>query len=397
MDKNIFINSYIIKILSIINFEEKLKENIGYKFPTCNSNNFSKTLRGIYSSYLSFFRYIITPNFKTFNNIFKIEKNSYAKRYKIEFQDKESYTIFKNLLCDYIAEKTNICYNDNNDNDNKENIRSKMLQILNEKIPEENLKNFGKILKENKSFNDYNNNINKIFFIERRNLQQFNFFINENNKKLEKFNILLQNISKEILEKVQGKIIQKEFFNILNNSNFTFILEEINEYSTKDSFAYINNNDSILVLFNCKDHIQIILNPQKFEELAFEYKDYQIILDILKPFVIFDDFFGYLTTNPLNSGSSFEIRVNLNNNINNKERKLYEEIKPLIRELGLNRSPNFINNFDVYNKIKANFTRKEIIEKFEKFVERLNFNFSKKDNNISKEIKEIEEEVNTEK
>lgn len=376
LNKNIFINSYIVKICSILNFEEKLKENSNYKFPTVKDSNLSKKLKSIYNSYLSYLRYIITPNSKNFSSIFKLDKNS--NRFNFNFQEKESYVIFKNILVDYIAEKTNISFSNEK---NSENLKNKMLEIFNEKISEEKLKEFGNLLKLNN-----NENVNKVFFIERRNLKNMNFIVREENS--EKFNNILQNISKEILTKVQGKIINKEFFNVLNNSNFTFILDEINENLSKDSFAYINNNDSILVLFNCNDHIEIIMNLQKYENLFEEYSDFEKILEILRPFVNFDDYFGYLTTNPLSSGSSFEIRVNMNN----KDKKFYQEIKPLIREYSLNRSSTFINSFDIYNKIKANYTRLNILQKFINFIERIN-----KESKIKEEKKYIEEEVDTSK
>ena len=376
IQKYTFINSYIVKICSIINFEEKLKENSNYKFPTIKEANFSKTLKSIYNSYLTYLRYIVTPKSKNYSNIFKLDKSS--NRFNLNFQDKESYVIFKNILVDYVAEKTNISLNNN-----KKNI----IEILNEKISKKSLTDFGNLLSINN-----NENINKVFFIERRNLSKMNFLFHQEN--LEKFNSILQNISNEIMDKVKGKIIKKEYFNILNNSNFTFIIDEINEnqnqtHTQKDSFAYINNNDSILVLFNCNDHIQIIMNIQKYENLYEEYSDFEKILEILNPYCGLDDCFGYLTINPLNSGTSLEIRVNMNNN----NKKFYEEIKPILREFSLNRTSNFINNFDVYNKIKSCYTRTEILNNFGNFIQKINSN----NDIIKKEEKkeEIEEEVVT--
>jgi protein-arginine kinase len=376
-----FINSYIVKICSIINFEQKLKENSNYKFPTIKEANFSKKLKSIYNSYLTYLRYIITPNSKHFSNIFKIDKSS--NRFNFNFQDKESYVIFKNIFVDYIAEKTNIS---SIKNKNKNN-----LEILNEKISEKNLSDFGNLLKKNN-----NENINKVFFIERRNLNKMNFIIHQEN--LEKFNSTLHKISKEIMEKVKGKIINKEFFNVLNNSNFTFILDEIKENENskeKESFAYINNNDSILVLFNCNDHIQIIMNLQNYENLYEEYSDFEKILEILNPYSGFDDYFGYLTTNPLNSGTSFEIKVNMNN----KNKIFYHEIKPLLREFSLNRSTIFINNFDIYNKIKFNYSRNEILNNFMNFIQKINNNNNINDDLNRKEEKkeDIVEQVDTNK
>jgi hypothetical protein len=318
---------------------------------------------------------------------------------------------------DYIAEKMNISYSFDNKKNTLEAYKNKMLKIYNEKIPKENLKEFVeeinsnlnlcKNINNNKNSNTNNNNktyIDKVFFIERRSLCKFNFSIEEqesNIDKLNKFNNTFKLISKEIQDKFpRGEIIKSENFNIFNKLNFAFLKDElelklnINENintdiinankKPKESFAYLSENNSILVLFNSFDHIQVILlldnykNDYDINNIIDDYKQYEAILDIIKPYAIFDEFFGNLLKNPLNSGSSFEIRLMMNNNFSfdNNNRNIYEEIKPLIREFSLNRTPVIFNSFYVYNKIKANYLREEILKKFLDFIKKINLNLN---------------------
>lgn len=349
IDKNVFINSYIVKICSLINFENKLAEDINYKFPSIAENYLSKKLRSIYNSHSRSLRSIVTPNNKGFYSIFKMDKIS--KRFNLSFQDKESYIIFKNVLSDYIAEKTNISMNLKKGESENSNIK----KIITEEITSKNLEDFAEMLKIHST-----EKLNKVFFIQRMNLKNFNFS-NSITEKYEELKSTFVKISHELLNAVPGKLQVGDALDILYNTNFNLIFEELKEYSNipnRNVMAYLTMDDSILVLFNGEDQIKIILGIESYERFTEDFSYFKKIFDFLKSYCSFDEYFGYLTSNPCNSGSGFEIRMNFSA----KDKKYLDEIKNEIRTFQLSRSFSLTSNFDVYNKVKASFHPNEILQ-----------------------------------
>jgi len=351
VDKNVFINSYIIKICSLINYENKLREDVNYKLPQISENYLSKKMKIIYNSHSRALRYVVSPNCRGFNTIFKMDKNS--KRFNMNFQDKESYIIFKNIISDYIAEKTNISMNlKKGETENK-----KLTKILNEEISSKSLEDLSEILKVHS-----NEKLNRVYLIQRMNLKNFNFTnVISQPEKLEELKNTFLNIIQEIMKVVPGKVQVEDGLDVLYNSNFNLVLEEIKEYSTiqnRNVMAYLTLDEAILVLFNGEDHIKIILNVESYEKIKEEFDYFKKINDVIKPYCGFDQYFGYLTANPNNSGSGFEIRLNFNS----KDKKYLEDIKQEMRNYQLNRSLSVTSNFDVYNKTKGCFHGNDIID-----------------------------------
>ena len=104
-----FLTSSIVKICSLIDFQNKLSQDTNYKFPQISENYLSKKIISKYHSHARSLRYMVTPNNKRHKTIFKMEKNSI--RFNLNFQDKKSNIIYKNLISDYLAEKTNVLMN----------------------------------------------------------------------------------------------------------------------------------------------------------------------------------------------------------------------------------------------------------------------------------------------
>lgn len=356
IDKNVFINSYIVKICSLINFENKLAEDANYKFPQIAEYYLSKKLRSIYNSHTRSLKYIVTPNNKGFNSIFKMDKSS--KRFNLSFQDKESYIIYKNLISDYIAEKTNVSMNlKKGEAENK-----KIKKILSEEISSKNLEDFAEQLKIHSS-----EKLNKIYFIQRMSLKKFNFFNSLPAEKAEELKNFFMQLTADISKSVPGKLQLEDGLDVLYNSNFNLIFEELKEYGSapnRNLMAYLTMDNSILVLFNGEDNIKIILVIESYEKLAEEFSYFKKISDVLKPHCSFDEYFGYLTANPVNSGSGFEIRMSFNS----KDTKNLEDLKPEIKKHLLSVNSGFANNFDVFNKVKASFHGNEILENAVSFL-----------------------------
>lgn len=356
VDKNVFINSYIVKICSLINFENKLSEDINYKFPQIAENYLAKKLRSIYNSHSRSLRYIMTPNNKGFNSIFKMDKTS--KRFNLSFQDKESYIIYKNLISDYIAEKTNVSMNLSKGEAENKNIK----KLLSEEISAKNIEDFAEQLKLHST-----EKLNKVYFIQRMNLKKFNFFNSVPAEKIEELKNFFLLLTQEISKTVPGKLQVEDGLDVLYNSSFNLIFEELKEYSStanRNLMAFLTMDNSILVLFNGEDHIKVILSIESYEKLGEEFSYFKKIVDILKPNCSFDEYFGYLTTNPVNSGSGFEIRMNFNS----KDKKYFEDLRPMIRSFMLSKNVGFATNFDVFNKVKASFLANDIVENSVRFL-----------------------------
>jgi len=350
VDKNVFINSYIVKICSLINFENMLSEDVNYKFPQISENQLSKKLSSIYSSHSRSLRYIVTPNNKGFNSIFKLDKNS--KRFNLSFQDKESYIIYKNLISDYIAEKTNLSMNPHKGETENKNIK----KIISEDILSKNIEDLAVQLKLHSE-----EKLNKVYFIQRMNLKKFNFFNSLPAEKIEKLKNFSLQLAQEISKTIPGKIHMGDGLDILYNSGFNIVFEELKDYGSianRNLIAFLTFDNSILILFNGEDNIKVILSIESYDKLAEEFSFFKKIVDVLKPNCSFDEYFGYLTTNPVNSGSGFEIRMNFNA----KNKKYLEDIRPEIKRYMLSKSVGFATNFDVFNKVKASLHGNEIVE-----------------------------------
>lgn len=385
IEKNVFINSYIIKICSLLNYEDKLEQDANYKFPTLSELALSKKLKSLYNSHLRSLRFIVSPHNKDFYSIFKLDKLS--KRYSLSFQDKESYIIYKNLISDYIAEKTNVSMNVKK----SEEINKKILEASKEQLTSASLGKFATLIRLHAK-----ENLSKAYFIERRNLKNFNFSNSLSKKKSALLNDTLAQISQEILNANSGKIIESEHLQLLSNSNFALLLDEINEfnnnnlYPNRKVFAYMNNDDTLLVLFNAEDQIKIILSIDQPEKLLENFLEFTKIQDLVKNYVNLDQYFGYLTTNPCNSGSSFEVRLSFNN----KDKKYSDEIKTQMRNFLLSRTNcAFATKFDVFNKIKANFSKNEILENVNFFLDKI-LSQAFKDELEQEKKKQAEESLN---
>ena len=263
---------------------------------------------------------------------------------------------------------------------------SKLYEAYNEPLKKENLEAFSYLIENNSP-----KNFNKFYFIIRRNLKNFNFSNVLSEEKIQDLRINLSEISNKILNTLPGKILESDSLDLLNNSNFTLVLDEIKEFSNRKIFAYLNNNDSILALFNGEDQIKLILcldNPKNLEE---EYSNFYKIQELISSYSNFNGYFGYLTSNPCNSGSGLEIRMNFKN----LEKNHSDELKKAAKEYQLSRYSNLSTSSDVYNKIKACYGSNEIFENIVKFIEKIG---EKKFSEKNQEVKTEEvEKVNVEK
>jgi protein-arginine kinase len=103
-----FINSYIVKISSLIGLECNLESNpffIDKKIETFKSNDL--ILESLYNKFFDQYKYVLTPNFMYFNSLFGYNEDT--KTYSLgSIPDKEAYQIYRSFFFEYINKHTSL-------------------------------------------------------------------------------------------------------------------------------------------------------------------------------------------------------------------------------------------------------------------------------------------------
>lgn len=274
VDVTAFINSFIIKIISLINFENKLIENNGFVMKKSHSLQ-SNFIKSTYEFYYDSYKLVSTDNGKYlffFNDQFA---NLFNKELRLIVEDEliptdyKSLHIYADFYNDYIANATNIFMLDLK---KKENIEKKRVEY--------------------QSVNYDQISDIKVQYELYRNFQRLNFF----NSNQDKDNLLSVDTFNHIKEKISHKFkfdAEENFITIHNsNTHVYFALEN-----------HINNTKGNHVLLK-SDSIDVLNDIAK---MISEIEKYKI-----------DDIYGYVTRNILYSGPAIKISLFLS--IDNKDK-----------------------------------------------------------------------------
>ena len=209
-----FINSYIVKICSLINLELNLLENSNYQEKSLDVNKMKDNLGSIYQHFFEKYKFLATPNLKSFNSIFKFDNTK--NLYSVFIPDKESYIVFKDFIYDYIAGFANINMVDLTNTENRKKLKEKYT----ERVTKEQLQRFDEI---------NNNYLKKITIIIRRNIKKHNFLNVLSQDKIKKMYQRFLTLSKDLKEQYGGTVIEANDISNLFNTQFKFIFEEFSQ------------------------------------------------------------------------------------------------------------------------------------------------------------------------
>lgn len=150
----------------------------------------------------------------------------------------------------------------------------------------------------------------------KRNFDKFNFPCNMSLKERNE----IQNKIKAFIQKNELAIFKSkgEFKEILNdkikdNLNKERILEDF----PKNYQIYLNEKNDFKLIINLQDHLNIILENKNKGNLANKLLNYFVFLEFLEKENAFayEDYYGYLNTNPYDLGSGTHILVNIKLNV----------------------------------------------------------------------------------
>lgn len=125
--------------------------------------------------------------------------------------------------------------------------------------------------------------------------------------------------------------------------------------------AYISQDEKTLVVFNLIDHIKIV-SISDDGKIKDNYNSMNNISNFIEDHIEYeyDDIYGYLTCKPLNSGSTFEIRLLFENVDFNLYQKSADDVD-------LNSTKIITKSLEIYNKNKINLSAGDILKKFVSF------------------------------
>lgn len=211
-----FVNSFILKISSLLNFEANLEIQPNFNEKKLDESNFKEEIKSLYQTYFEKYKFVVTPNLKSFNSLFKLNKNNY---YSVRIPDKLSYFVFKDFIFDYITGFANINMVDITSFEKRDELKKKYTEV----VSEDELKFFDDLaentLKEKK--------LKRSTIIIKRNIKKRNFNEIQTEEKLkrnyEKFLILASSLKNEF----GGKVITQELIGELHHTDFNLIFDEV--------------------------------------------------------------------------------------------------------------------------------------------------------------------------
>jgi hypothetical protein len=211
-----FVNSFVVKISSLMNFESNLETQPNFNEKKLDESKFKEEIKSLYHTYFEKYKFVVTPNLKSFNSLFKLNQNNF---YSVRIPDKQSYFVFKDFIFDYITGFANINMVDITSFENRDELR----KIYTETISEAELKIFDDLV-ENKL---KEKNLKRSTIIIRRNIKKRNFNEIQTEEKLkrnyEKFLVLAESLKVEF----GGKVITQELIGELHHTDFKLIFDEL--------------------------------------------------------------------------------------------------------------------------------------------------------------------------
>jgi arginine kinase len=209
-----FINSYITKIISLINFEHNLLDNPNYIERQLDSSKMKEAVKHIYQNYFDKYKFVVTPNRKSFNSLFKL--NTQKNTYDLLISDKESYVVFKDFIYDYIAAIANVRMSDVTKLENRDILREMYTSYLSQKDIEE----FDNLEKEN---------LKKTTLVLKRNTKNCNFTGVMSESDLKEMYLTFLDLANKIQQTFGGTVIEDKDIENLYKLDFNFISEELNQ------------------------------------------------------------------------------------------------------------------------------------------------------------------------
>ncbi len=222
VSESAFINSYIVKIASMINIENKLLENPKFAVKQLESNKLKENVRLLYQNYFEKYKFIVTPNGVSFNGLFNL--NSKKNAYNLLIADKESYLIFKDFIYDYLTATSNVHMNELSEK--RDSLRQKYHNTLRSE--------------ELESFDAIEKNVQKTSIIVRRNVDEFNFTSIMNHSDLKSAYKVFLNVAKSLQSQFGGSVIDENNLESLYNLDFKFISEELAQMVRDKSKNHFN-------------------------------------------------------------------------------------------------------------------------------------------------------------
>ena len=310
---------YMIKYLASLMTEEERKEfelEIPEPYPTAypvvKFPHFANNCNNLLKKYLSKENFVNYKKVKTsfgnnINSITKLTELLPEDKIGCILSDSDCINSYQNFLIPIINEVHGINNNNN--------------------LNEYQLNNFSKIINSDLGIDMLKGYLNKLIFSFSRNVQQYPFNnFSAGNKKIEE-------VSNFLIEKIQDKIEQGYLPNMKkldlkkDKDEIDIILKKINfnekwmnaanlKQSYPDHrFLYISDDDSIIILINFNDHLQVLkyfdVNDIDIEKGYNELVDILQQLSLVIPFEA-HKFYGYLTTDINLIGDGFRIFSELN-------------------------------------------------------------------------------------
>lgn len=218
-----FINSYISKICSLINFENNLQFNPDYVEKPLDVSRMKENIKALYQTFFDKYKFVTTPNLKSFNSLFKLDSTKGpAGQYFILIPDKESYILYNHFIFDYITAFTNINMLEITQNAEslaklKELYASDTGLTSHHNLTSEVIQNF-----DSQNFK----NLKRITMVLRRNIKKHNFTESLNEAQLKKMYTRFLALCNDIKEAFGGSVIEETEIKNLYSTEFKFIFEE---------------------------------------------------------------------------------------------------------------------------------------------------------------------------
>lgn len=309
-----FINSFIVKILSLINYEHKLNNNNDFAIKKLTGIDSSVSF--LYDHFLDQYKIVSSINnnvidksclFSLYNEQFisyyndNKTKTNPRKQFSKEITSNLEISCFKELLFtnylalhffkdftnDYITQEAGINVV-KYITDYAENKKSVINEIYSEAASSEKIKNI-----------NAEENIKTVFIVSR-NIKELDFFNKDFSNKDTKYTNAL---STDQIETI---------LSTLKNNNFS--LEESKEQS---NLYFVSHNNNSNIKANMYLATETNVKDSNGDHIKLESSDYELIGEVLKKMkekLAFkeDSLFGYMTRNVLYCGSGLRLRLEIN-------------------------------------------------------------------------------------
>lgn len=314
-----FLNSFIIKVNSLINFENKLNSEVNFTMK--KHNQLSSSTQGVYDYFYDHYKLVSCENKDTyffFNEQFPIANSGSVPICPTEIVPTcyDSLHTYRSFFNDYITGQTGINMLDlHKDIENRE----KLVQFYN----------------ETSAFSGHSSDDISIKFKIFRNFSDLDFF----NSKTDSNNLVSKEIFDKIathLEKSVGKATIKDNSISFDDKTFIYLATEQSTSHTEGNHVLIESNDLQLA--------------EKIEKSISEVAEY-----------LFDSVFGYIARDILFCGSGISSEIN----INNKEGKNVKEIAEKHDFKIIKETEKEVSLINLYS---LSLSRAKLIQKIESLV-----------------------------